>query len=69
MIGTSHESITKPTSSQVNSALCLRNSASNNITVLCSKASMAEKYERTTNWQKNMKEQQIGRKNRNIVKH
>jgi hypothetical protein len=69
MIGTSHESITKPTSSRVNSTLCLRNSASNNITVLCSKASMAEKYERTTNWQKNMKEQQIGRKNRNIVKH
>jgi hypothetical protein len=52
MIGTSHESITKPTSSRVNSTLCLRNSANNNITVLCSKASMAE----------NMKEQQIGRK-------
>jgi hypothetical protein len=68
MIGTSHESITKPTSSRVNSTLCLKNSASNNITVLCSKASMAEKYERTTNWQKNMKEQQIGRK-KNIVKH
>jgi hypothetical protein len=52
MIGTSHKSITKPTSPRVNSTLCLRNSASNNITVLCSKASMAEKYERTTNWQK-----------------
>jgi hypothetical protein len=62
MIGTSHKSITKPTSSRVNSTLCLRNSASNNIIVLCSKASMAEKYERTTNWQKNIKEQQIGRK-------
>jgi hypothetical protein len=63
MIGTSHKSITKPTSPRVNSTLCLRNSASNNITVLCSKASMAEKYERTTNWQKKyMKEQQIGRK-------
>jgi hypothetical protein len=43
MIGTSHESITEPTSSQVKSILSLKNLASKN-------------YAAKQVWQKNMKE-------------